>query len=95
MACVACNCQEVEEEAHAFLTDESHLACRTSSDCVTVHVGCAQIEDALCGQVVMNGAAARSDDWDHLREEINACSLYTCSGCTVPREAQCEEGLCR
>ena len=92
---IACSdCSFEAERVEAFLAVSANQACEDVDDCVVESLNCVQIDSAYCGQVVLNGTAAASGEWQELKSEAIACS-GSCSVCLAQRIARCEQGLCR
>ena len=77
-----------------FIRDPDNQACSSDADCVVVHVGCAEVDGAMCAQVGMSRTAAESSEWAELVEEANDSCGNECAKCGALLGVTCGDGLC-
>lgn len=90
------NCDFEFEQVKRFVRNPANSQCVTTNDCVTQFVpGCFELEEAVCGQIVMSKAAAQSSQWQGITTDASDCGSDSCASCTLLRTATCDQGTCK
>jgi hypothetical protein len=94
-ALVSCgDCSDETATADQFIGNPVNLACQSDDDCVVVTTGCADVSRGLCGQAQLSGAAAASQAWKGLSQELEDCAPDSCSICLAALLPSCRSGFC-
>lgn len=87
-------CDEVRENAEAFIQDPHNQRCAVDSDCVVVGTQCMELESSFCHQVSMSREAANSSEWAEIERELGTCHVGKCTTCLAQLIAECNDGFC-